>query len=206
MTITSRHLQTIALDANVLHLHGMAAQQRMDDYLAGWPSAPRSTTSTGMPNLGLPVDKHRKALEEFDTLTRRVLVDLRRLAALAMAYGAPANPSIAERIAEVETDLWCPHCLKHGHRAPKEQGRTQCRWHRDWQERHPGIDAPPSLVDAHASGESRAKMGQLYTAWLKANPQIQPKPKGRTKASKLAERGTDVETVAGMTERFGGAA
>lgn len=207
MTITSRHLQTIALDANVLHLHGMAAQQRMDDYLAGWPSAPRSTTSTGMPNLGLPVDKHRKALEEFDTLVRQALVILGRLSALAMAYGAPAMPdkdAVKRYLTDVEEMMYCPKCLVHGIKEPKEQGRSICREHRAWQERHPGIDKPFKLLDAQARGATKAHMAKLYSEWLRENPQVQPKAKGRK--STKAERGTDVETVAGMAQRFGGAA
>ena len=204
--ITPRHLQNAVLDAQGWGIYGLAAERSNNDYLAGWPSAPRSTSSSGKESTGLPVDKHRLKLEEYHERAKRAADDLRWLSLYSLAYGAPASPSIAERIADVETDLWCPHCLKHGHRAVKEQGRTQCRWHRDWSEKHPGIDAPPSLVDAHASGESRAKMGQLYTAWLKANPQVQPKPKGRTKANKAAERGTDVETAEAMVQRFGGAA
>lgn len=208
MTITARHLQTLALDAQVVSLHGMAAQQRMDDCLAGWPSAPRSTSSTGMPNVGLPVDKHRKALEEFDALTRRVLVDLRRLASLSMAYGAPAMPykdAVKRYLTDVDEMLYCPKCLVHGIKETKEQGRSICREHRDWQERHPGIDKPFKLLDAKARGATKAHMAKLYSDWLRENPQVQPKAKGR-KSTKATERGTDVETVAGMTERFGGAA
>lgn len=235
MTITSRHLQTIALDANVLHLHGMAAQQRMDDYLAGWPSAPGSVSAfprrtcmcdkaEGVPKgtmgrcerCGLPVDnsppvtpdKAREHAKEFDTLVRQAIVILRRLSTLSMTYGAPAMPSqssVKQYLTDVEEMIYCPKCLTHGIKEPKEQGRSICREHRDWQERHPGIDKPFKLLDAKARGATKAHMAKLYSEWLRENPQVQPKAKGR-KSTKAAERGTDVETVAGMAQRFGGAA
>jgi hypothetical protein len=201
-------LQAIALDATVVATHGAAAERRMNDYLAGWPSgAPSSGSSTPSEGSGIPHDKHRKTLEEWGTLTKRVSTDLRRLATLALLYGAePANASsISQRINEIDSDIWCPDCRRFGSMQPKEPKRSVCRWHRDWNEKHPGIPAPESMVKAKAEGADRAMMGRLYSVWLAQNPQA-AKPKQQRKASTAANRGTEVETSQQLADRFNGAA